>query len=326
MANTSYTTLITTTLQNHGNEIFDAVSTNVSLLWMLKKAGNVKISSGGRSFTHPIIYQKNPSFQMYDKMGTISLGLTDGITRAEFNIKVAAGSISLSTIDLAMNAGNKEKLLDYADVKRQEAEISMTELLGGTSGVWGDLSPSTEFGGLPYLITSNTSVETVNVGGISSSAYSYWRNQYYNTTIGTFNTVITDTNNGLVRWNALLNACTFGRQGPTAIFTTKTIYGLYEIGLTSNIRYTSTDLADAGFKHLMYTTLPVLFDDNCISGDTFFVDTNSLWLQVLSQANGKITQFQLKDDQLASSALMYLAGNLTCGSRRTQGIIANTTG
>ena len=322
--NSTYTTLVTTTLQNHGKEIFDAVSTNVSLLWMLKKAGNIKVSSGGRTFTHPIIYAKNASFQMYNKMDAISANVTDGITRAEYDVKVAAGSIVLSTIDLAMNAGSKEKLLDYADVKRQEAEISMTELLGGTSGVWGDLSPSTEFGGLPYLITSNTSVNTVTIGGINSSTSGneYWRNQFINTAVSGFNV----SNEGLKAWNTLLNACTHGRQGPKAIFTTKTIYGLYEIGLTSNIRYTSTDLADAGFKHLMYTTMPVLFDDNCPTQDTFFVDTDSLWLQVLAQANNKITQFQLKDDQLASSALMYLAGNLTCGSLRTQGIIASTTG
>ncbi len=322
--NSTYTTLVTTTLQNHGKEIFDAVTTNVSLLWMLKKAGNIKISSGGRTFTHPIIYKKNPSFQMYNKLDTIGLNVTDAVTRAEYDVKVAAGSIVLGTIDLAMNAGSREKLLDYADVKKQEAEISMSELLGGTAGVWGDLSPSTEFGGLPYLITSNTSVNTTNIGGINSSTSgnTFWRNQIENTAISGFNT----SDEGLIKWNRLLNNCTFGTQGPKAIFTTKTIYGLYEIGLTSNIRYTSTDLADAGFKHLMYTTMPVLFDDSAISGDTFFVDTDSIWMQVLSQANNKITQFQLKDDQLASSALMYLAGNLTCGSLRTQGIIASTTG
>jgi len=318
--NSSFTTLITTTLQKHGTQIFDAVSTNNALYWMLKKAGNIKVSSGGRKFTHPVIYDKNASFQMYNKLDTIGLNVTDAVTRAEYDVKVAAGSIVLSTIDLAMNAGNKEQLLNYADCKRQEAEISMSELMGDQ--VWADMSPTTEFGGLAYIITSNTSVETTEVGGISSSVNSYWQNQYYNTTISAFNT----SSAGLTQMNALLNACTFGRQGPKAVFTDKTVYGLYEIGLTSNIRYTQTDLADAGFRHLMYTTMPVLFDDNCPSADMYFVDTDSLWLQVLAQANNKITQFQLKDDQLASSALMYLAGNLTVGSRRTQGVIASITG
>lgn len=320
--NSSFTTLITTTLQKHGVEIFDAVSTNVSLLWMLKKAGNIKVSSGGRKLTHPIIFDKNPSFQMYNKLDPITLSVTDAITRAEYDVRVAAGSIVLSTIDLAMNAGSKEKLLDYANVKRQEAEISMSELLGGTAGVWGDNSPSTEFGGLQYLVTSHTSTQSTDPGGISSSVNSYWQNQYYNTSITAFNT----SSLGLTQLNSLLNAATFGRTGPKAIFTTKSVYGLYEVGLTSNIRYTQTELADAGFRHLMYTTMPVLFDDNCPTSQLYMIDTDALWLQVLAQANNKITQFQLKDDQLASSALMYLAGNITCGSRRTQGIISSITG
>lgn len=58
----------------------------------------------------------------------------------------------------------------------------------------------------------------------------------------------------------------------------------------------------------------------------YFIDTNSLWLQVLAQANMQVTQFQLETDQLASSALMYMAANLTTGSRRTQGVLTSITG
>lgn len=319
--NTSYSTLITTTLQNHGREIFDAVSTNNALYWMLKKAGNIKVVSGGRVFTHPLIYQKNSSFQMYSKLDPISLPVTDAVTRAEYPIKVAAGSIVLSTIDLAMNAGDREKLIELADIKRLEAEISMSELLGDQ--VFADGSNANDFDGLQYLIHETPSGQT-DVGGITSttSTNSFWNNYAYATAISGYNS----SDEGLTVWNTVLNNTTYGRRGPRAVFTTKTIYGLYEIGLTSNIRYAQTDLADAGFRHLQYTTLPVLFDDNCPTGNTYFVDTDSLWLQVLAQANMEITQFQLKDDQLVSSALMYLAGNLTTGSRRTSGVINSTTG
>lgn len=317
--NTSYTSLITTTLQNHGKEIFDAVSTNNALIWMLKKAGNIKVVGGGRKFTHPIIYKTNDSFQMYSKLDPISTTMTDAISRAEYDIKVAAGSIVLSEIELAMNAGNREKLIDYADEKRLEAEISMSELLGDQS--FADGTASKEFGGLQYLISETPSAQT-DVGGINASANSYWQNYTYNTTVSAFNT----SDAGLTAMNTVLNETTFGRRGPRAIFTTKTAYGLYEIGLTSNIRYAQTDLADAGFRHLQYTTLPVLFDDNCPDGNMYFVDTDALWLQVLSQANMQVTQFQMKDDQLASIALMYIAGNLTTGSRRTQGVINSITG
>lgn len=317
--NTNYTTLITTTLQDHGRQIFDAVSTNNALFFMLNKAGNIKVRPGGRTFTHPIIYATNPSFAMYNKMDAISLNLTDNITRAEYNVKVAAGSIALSTIDLAMNAGDREKLLDLADEKRLEAEISMGELMGDQA--FKDGSDTKDFGGLQFLIHETPSSQT-DVGGINASANTYWQNYTDNTTVSAFNT----SNTGLTAWNTALNGTTYGRQGPKAVFTTKAIYGLYEIGLTSNIRYARTDLADAGFRHLQYTTMPVLFDDNCPAQNTYFVDTDTLWLQVLAQANMKVTQFQMQTDQLASSALMYIAGNITTGSRRTQGVINATSG
>lgn len=320
--NSNFDTLITTTLQDHGREIFDGVSTNNAFYFMAKQAGNIKVRSGGRKFTHPIIYATNSSFKMYSKLGTISLPVTDNITRAEYDIKVAAGSIVLGTIDLAMNAGDREKLLDLADEKKLEAEISMTELMG--TQVFKDGSVSTDFGGLDFLINDSPSAQT-DVGGIDPSTASgnaYWRNYVNTSSITAFNS----SQAGLTAWNDILNNTTFGRQGPKAVFTTKAIYQLYELGLTSNIRYARTDLADAGFRHLQFTTMPVLFDDNATTNKTYFVDMDSLWLQVLAQANMEVTQFQLKQDQLASSSLMYLAGNITTGSRRTQGKQTNTTG
>ncbi len=319
--NANFNTLITTTLQDHGREIFDAVSTNNALYWMLKKAGNIKVRQGGRKFTHPLIYGVNPSFQMRSKLGQISLDVTDLITRAEYDIKVASGSIVLSLIDLAMNNGDREKLLDLAEEKKMEAEISMSELMGDQA--FEDGSPTEAFGGLQFLINDSPSTQT-DVGGIDPSATgnTYWRNAVNTTSISGFNT----SNAGLSAMNNMLNDTTFGRQGPNAIFTTKAIYALYELSQTSNIRYMDTEIADAGFQHLKYATMPILFDDNCPASHMYFVDTDALWLQVLSQANMQVTQFQQKDDQLATNALMYLAGNLTCGSRRTQGVLTTITG
>ena len=319
--NTNYSTLVTTTLQDHGREIFDAVSTNNALYWMLDKAGNIKVRAGGRTFTHPIIYNTNSSFKMYSKLDTIDLPVTDIVTRAEYPIKVAAGSIVLGTIDLAMNAGEREKLLDLAEEKKLEAEISMSELMGDQ--VFADGSNAKDFDGLDFLINAAPSGQT-DVGGIDASATGneYWQNYANTTGTAAFNT----SQAGLTIMNDVLNSTTFGRQGPKAVFTTKAVYQLYELGLTSNIRYARTDLADAGFRHLQFTTMPVLFDDNATTAYMYFVDTSSLWLQVLAQANMKVTQFQLKQDQLASSSLMYLAGNLTTGSRRTQGLATGITG
>ena len=319
--NSNFSTILTTTLANYGKEIFDAVSTNNALLFILKKAGNIKIVAGGESFNHPLIYGTNSSFQAYSSMETISLPLTNLATRAVFPQKVLAGSIVLSSLEMAQNAGQREKLLDLAEVKKKEAEISMSELMGDQ--VFADGSGAKDFDGIQYLINESPASQT-DVGGIDSSASGneYWRNYSSDTVVSAFNT----SNEGLNEWRLAVTSTTKGRQGPKLIVTTPTIFNLYETGLTANIRYVDTELADAGFLNLQYKTMPVVFDDNCPSGNTYFVDTDSLWLQVLAQANMQITQFQQHSDKLATSAIMWLAGNLTTGSRRTQGVIDSTTG
>lgn len=307
--NSSYTKLITTTLQNLPAEIFDAVSSNNALLYMLQKRGNLKIVSGGRSFTHPIYYKANTSFTSYGKTDTIATPLMDDLTRAEFPIKTIAGSIVISMLEEAMNAGNKEKLIDLVEETVTRAKISMSEILGDQ--VFSDGTAANDIDGLQMLIHSAPSGQT-DVGGISSSADSWWRNQVGIT--ADFSSVAATS---FAKMSALVAAATFGRQGPRLVVTTKTLYSEYEAMLTSNIRYVTTELADAGFLHLAYQTMPVVFDDNCPSGVMEFVDTDNLWLQVLARGNMELTDMQQSTDQLMKIALLYLFGNLTTGSRRT---------
>lgn len=311
--NSSFTKLITTTLQNLPAEVFDAVSTNNALLYMLQKKGNLKIVSGGRTFTHPIYYKPNTSFKSYAKTDTIDTPLMDDITRAEYPIKIIAGSVVLSLLEEAMNAGNKEKLIDLVEETVTRAKISMAEVMGDQ--VFGSGAGDNDMDGLQHLVHTAPSGQT-DVGGInpSTAGNEFWRNQ-----IGTTADFSSSATTSLGKMSALVAACTFGRQGPRVTVTTKTLYSEYEAMLTSNIRYVTTELADAGFLHLAYQTMPLIFDDNCPSGGMYFVDTDNLWLQVLARGNMELTDMQPSHDQLMRVALLYLFGNLTTGSRRTNG-------
>ena len=153
--NSSYSSAVTRTLQKHGTKIFDAISSNNALFALLKKAGNIKLSAGGRSFTHPLFNAVNSSFKTYAPLGTIDTPVVDDLTRAEYPIKVAAGSLILSTLEVAKNAGQKEKLLDYGEEIRMGAEISMRQLMGEQT--FKDGSVATDFDGIPHLVNSSPS-------------------------------------------------------------------------------------------------------------------------------------------------------------------------
>ncbi len=316
--NSSYSSAVTRTLQKHGQKIFDAVSDNNALFFLLRKAGNIKLSGGGRVFTHPLFYKVNSSFKTYSPLATIDTPIVDDLTRAEYPIKVGAGSLVLSTLEVAKNAGQREKLLDYGEEIRMGAEISMRQMMGLQT--FKDGTTDTDFDGIPHLVHTAPSGQS-DVGGIDASASgnTYWRN-VVGDTVTAFNT----DNAGIDSWSKSELDATKGINGPTVIICTKAIYRLYELSLTGTVRHQDPDLkvGNKHFKHLMFGTMPVIPDDNCTTDIAYSLDLETLWLQILAKGNFKTTPFTPSHDQLSETALMYVFGNFTCGSRRTQ---VNTT-
>lgn len=318
--NTNYTTLIVTTLNNQSTKIFNNVVTNTSLLRHLRLKNNIKIIPGGRQFTHPLLYAKNSSFQARAKLETIDLPVTDPLTDSEWPIRILDGSIVLPDLDVAMNQGSKEKLLDYANSKKLEAEVSMTELMSDQIWTAVDSIGSNDMDSIPKIIAHDVTV-TSSVGGINQSSESWWRNYSYDTAVSGFNT----SNEGMNVIDTALNGATFGMMGPKIIVTTKAIFTLYMIGLSNNARYQTMGVGDAAFRELQYGTMPFVADDDCPTGDLYGIDTDSVRLQVLAGGNFKKTEFQNAKNQLVSSALYYVYCNLTCGSRRTNFVVDSIT-
>ena len=296
-----------------GDEVFDGISTNNAFVWILRQSGNIKTTDGGRTFTHPLMYALNTSFAARAHDTAIPTPDPQTHTHSEWNVRTISGSITLFKLHQAMNQG-KAVILRYLEEKKQSATVSMTEVMGdqfvdgtGTDPDWDSIE----------TIISTTNTTTVgNIAGSDAS----WQN-YSAATGGAFNT----SNNGITAWDAAVRGATFGNKSPRAIFTTSAVFGLYYISQAGNIRYYNEELADAHFEHLNFGRRPVLWDDNIDTGLTYFVDTDSLWLQVLRQGNLVTTEFIPSSNQLSDVALMYLFGNLTCGSRRTQAVVTGQT-
>ena len=312
-ANTSYNAQQSRTQPNFGEEVFDGVSTNNALVWMLRQSGNIKISEGGRTFTHPLQYALNTSFAARAHDGTIPTPDPQTHTHSEWNIRTISGSITLFKLHQAMNQG-KPVIMKYLSEKKSSAITSITEVMGdqfvdgtGTDPDWDSLET--------IISTTNTTT----VGGIAGSDAS-WQN-YSAATGGAFNT----SNNGITAWDLAVRGATFGNQSPTAIFTTSAIFGLYYISQAGNIRYYNEELADAHFEHLNFGRRPVLWDDNIDTGLTYFTNTRALWLQVLKAGNLVTTEFMATTNQLSDQALMYLFGNITTGNRRTHAVVTGQT-
>ena len=327
--NTDFTAVITRTLQQHGDEIVDGVSLQNAALWLFKKSGNLKVVNGGRTITSPLIYGINTSFQSYAKYGTVSTPDPDIITRSEYQVRIVGGSIVISWLEEAQNAGDREKLLDYAEEKKQESIISMGSAM--TAQLWATAPGSTDLNSIPQQISDSPSTDTTaNVGGvdpattvsIGGTSFFPWRNQTYTTAVTAFNT----GSAGLTAMSQILNDASFGPYGPTVYITTKTIWQLYDVGQAGNRRYTHADLADAGFQNLDYAGKPVLADNLCRALHMYAINTDGIGLTVLRRGNFAISPRVQAANQFADNILMYMFGNIVLRDRRTQGVITNITG
>lgn len=313
-AGTNFATAQTARTQpNFGDEVFDGISTNNALVWMLRQSGNIKISDGGRTFTHPLMYALNSSFAARAHDATIPTPDGQTHTHSEWTPAVIDGSITLFKLHQAMNQG-KPVILKYLEEKKQSAITSITEILGdelvdgtGTAPSWDSLE----------TIVSTTNTTTV---GTIAGSDATWQN-YSAAIAGAFNT----SNNGITAMDLMIRGTTFGMHSPRAIFTTSAVYGLYYISQAGNIRYYNEELADAHFEHLTFGRRPVLWDDNIDAGLLYGVDTDSLWLQVLKMGNLVTTEFVPSSNQLSDVALMYLFGQLTTGNRRVHGVVTGIT-
>lgn len=310
---TGWTAQGSRTLPNFGDEVFDGISSNNALVWAFRQSGNIKISDGGRTFTHPLMYALNTSFAARAHDATIPTPDPQTHTHSEWNVRTISGSITLFKIHQAMNQGSAV-ILKYLSEKKQSAVTSITEVMGdqfvdgtGTDPDWDSIE------------TIASATNTTTVGGIAGSDAT-WQN-YSAAIAGAFNT----SNNGITAMDLAIRSTTFGNKSPRMIFTTSAVFGLYYISQAGNIRYYNEELADAHFEHLNFGRRPVLWDDNIDAGRMYVIDTDSMWLQVLKQGNLVTTEFLPSTNQLSDQALMYLFGNITCGSRRTQGVITGIT-
>ena len=63
--NTSYTEIISTTLDNYREQLADNVTNNNALLVYLKKKGNADPASGGAKLLENLMYDDNGTFRWY---------------------------------------------------------------------------------------------------------------------------------------------------------------------------------------------------------------------------------------------------------------------
>ena len=307
--NADFDQILSTTLKNYVPKLADNVFTARPLFYALTNGQTIRRISGGAKIVVPIIYGKNTTAASYSGADVIPVTAQDGISAAEYDWKQYAATVTISGIEEAKNNGEAQ-IIDLLEGKIMQTEQTIIDNMN--TMLWGDGNGNggKDFMGIQGIVAGGT------LGGINSAAAgnSWW--------------APTMTNHGaaaltLNAMSSIYNTISVGNDQPTIIFGDQARYEKYESLLQPQLRYTSAEVADAGFQNLLFKGAPVTFDDNCEAKAFYFLNTKYLRLVAHTETWFQPTPFVRPTNQDARFAQILCYGQLTCSNRARQGRLFN---
>ena len=323
-ANTNYSDILATTIENRSRKIADNVTSNNALLARLKRRGKVRTFSGGHKIIQELSFAENANTGWYSGYDLLPVGVSDVISAAEFSIKQAAVPVIISGLEQLQNAG-REQMIDLMEARLSVAESSMANLI--CDGIYSDGTGSggKEIDGLNAAVPVDPSTGTY--GNINSATWTFWRNASTNeTAANTTAALIQGHFNGL--WAQLVR----GSDRPDMIVCDSTIWQVYIASLQAQQRFTNTNEADAGFPSVKFMDADVVLDGGIYTGDVtgaagapagtaYFLNTDYLFFRPHRARNmvplSPNRRYAVNQD--AEVQILAWAGNMTCSGRMFQG-------
>ena len=277
MASPNLSEIVTTTLYNRRKKLADNVSANNALLQRLERKGKRKPFSGGRQIVQEIEYGENSTFGWYSGYDPLNISPSDVFTAAVYDIKQASVAVSISGLEELQNSG-EEQMIDLLEGRISNAEKTMRNQM--SAAVYGDgtAAGGKAIGGLQLLVSD---AGTGTVGGINSGTWDFWQNIAFDAT--TDGGAAADETNILSYMNQLWLQLVRGTDKPDLIVADNNYYRYYMEALQPQQRFTSAEMAEAGFESLKYMSADVIFDGG-IDGSApanhmYFLNTDYIYMR-----------------------------------------------
>ena len=312
-ANSTFTEIVTTTLREHPSVIADNVSEHNALYRRLKTKGKIKKLDGGYEIVRPLDYAENSTFQRYSGYDTLNISASDVLSAAKYSWVQSAVNVTASGLELRQNSG-KNQIIDLAAARVRNAMRTASNNM--SVDLYSSGSLTNQMGGLGHIIQTDGAG---TVGGIVSSIFTFWKNQFVEQGTPSKSSIKGDMN---TIWLRLVR----GTDKPDLIVSTHDNYNYYWESLQDLQRYTrSDDEATAGFQSLKFVTADVIFDDNSNFSTTgekmYFLNTEYIELCVHRDANWTQLDDKMSVNQDAVVIPIIWQGQLTCSNRSLQGVV-----
>lgn len=317
-----FTEMVTTTDRNWGTKVTDNVSEHNALLRRLKQKSKIKTYSGGYEIAEPIEYAENATYQRYGGYDALNTNASDVLTTVKYDWQQVALHVTASGREIRMNMGSKERMINLVKARKDNALKTAANQF--SIDVYSDGSLPNQVNGLQALIST---AGTGTVGGIDSSTWTFWQNEFKEAT-GTNNAASPDATKSATfkaDMNSLWLPLNRGADKPDLIVMTHDFYALYELGEQQLQRYMNADMANAGFVGLKYKTADVIFDDNAnfaTNGErAYFLNTDYLYIVQHREAQWTPDDEKKPTNQDAVVVPIYWMGNLVLTQRSLQGVL-----
>jgi hypothetical protein len=311
-----FTEMVTTTQRNWASKLADNVSEHNGLLRMMKKKGNIKTEDGGYEIALPLEYAENGTYQRYAGYEELNTDASDVLTSAKYEWRQAALHVTASGREIRMNMGSKERMINLVEARKNVALKTAANNL--SLDLYSDGSLDNQIGGLAHLIQTNGAG---TVGGIDSSTYTFWKNQYREATGTDAYTKATLKD----EMGKLWLATTRGSDMPDLIVMSHDFYSVFEGGIEDRARYADGKSASEGYTTLKYKSADVIFDDNTNFTTTaekaYFLNTDYLYLIQHKEAQWTMDDEKTPTKQDAVVIPCYWMGQLVCSNRDVQGVL-----
>jgi hypothetical protein len=325
--NSTFTEMVTTTLRNHPTEVSDNVSKHNALYRRLKVNGKIRKLSGGYEIVRPLDYAENSTYQRYSGYDFLNINASDVLSAAKYDWCQSAVHVTASGRELRMNSGS-EQLIDLAAARTRNAMRTAANNM--STDLYSSGALANQMGGLGLIINT---AGTGTVGGINSSTFTFWQNQFQEAS-GT-NTYASGNATDIYLFRkdmmSLWMNCTRGTDQPDLIVSSQDFYAAFWGTLVPNQRYTSDDReATAGFNSLRFQQADVIFDRESTNFSTtaekmYFLNSEYLELNVHRDANWTTLDEKMSVNQDAVVIPIIWQGQLTCSNRALQGILIDAS-
>jgi hypothetical protein len=319
--NSTWTEMVTFTIENRRKTLADNVSDNNALLKRLTKNGKADPVSGGRVIAEELEYGENDTFGWYSGYETLDISPQTVFSAAEFAWKQAYVAVTISGLEMLQNSGKEAQM---SIIKKRVGNAERTFSNQMSVGLYSDgtAAGGKQIGGLNHLIGTAGNVGTP--GGIDKATWAFWNHYVYDFS------VIGPTPSATTIQAAMNLTYLSTSRGPDhvdLIVADNTYYGYYWASLQSLQRFGDEEMAAAGFSTLKFMGADVVFDGGiggaCPANTLFFLNTNYLYYRPHADRNivpaDPENRYSVNQDALVK--LILWAGNATCSNMSLQGRI-----